>query len=48
MSQIDLPAGAIDATRLDAVRTLCRRHHVRRLDLFGSDGPFRSGAERFG
>jgi hypothetical protein len=36
MSQIDLSAGAISHTRMDAVRTLCRRHHVRRLDLFGS------------
>jgi predicted nucleotidyltransferase len=26
----------IDGSRLRAVRSLCRRHHVRRLDLFGS------------
>jgi predicted nucleotidyltransferase len=34
MSQIDLPA--ISFPGLDTLRSLCRRHHVRRLDLFGS------------
>jgi len=34
MSQIDLPV--VSLPRLDALRSLCRRHHVRRLDLFGS------------
>jgi hypothetical protein len=36
MNQIDPIAGSIDDVRLDALRVLCRRHHVRRLDLFGS------------
>ena len=39
MSQIDLPVVAIP--RLDALRSLCRRHHVRRLDLFGSAVTYR-------
>ncbi len=34
MSQIELSAGSVP--RLDALRALCRRHHVRQLDLFGS------------
>jgi predicted nucleotidyltransferase len=34
MRQIDL--SVVLMSRLDAVRSLCRRHHVRRLDLFGS------------
>ncbi len=34
MSQMDLPVGVMP--RLDALRALCRRHHVRQLDLFGS------------
>jgi predicted nucleotidyltransferase len=34
MSQIGLPADIVP--RLDALRALCRRHSVRRLDLFGS------------
>ncbi len=34
MSQSDLPVVVIP--RLAALRRLCRQHHVRRLDLFGS------------
>lgn len=34
MSQIDLSVGVMP--RLDALRALCRRHHVHQLDLFGS------------
>jgi uncharacterized protein len=34
MSQIGLPADIVP--RLDALRALCRRQSVRRLDLFGS------------
>jgi len=34
MSEIDLPV--ISVPGLDAIRGLCRRHHVRRLDLVGS------------
>ena len=34
MSQMDLPVGVMP--RLDALRALCRWHHVRQLDLFGS------------
>jgi predicted nucleotidyltransferase len=34
MSQSDLTVDAIPA--LEALRSLCRQHHVRRLDLFGS------------
>ncbi len=34
MSEIDLPV--MSMSRLDAVRSLCRQYHVRRLDLFGS------------
>ena len=34
MSQSDLTVVAIPV--LDALRSLCRRHRVRRLDLFGS------------
>ena len=34
MSRVD-PTAATTAG-LDALRSLCRRHHVRRLDLFGS------------
>jgi len=34
MSQVDL--SVVAPPRLEALRVLCRRHHVRRLDLFGS------------
>jgi uncharacterized protein len=34
MSQVDLPVVVVPG--LDVLRGLCRRHHVRRLDLFGS------------
>jgi hypothetical protein len=34
MSKIDLPPDSMPG--LDALRALCRRHYVRRLDLFGS------------
>jgi uncharacterized protein len=33
MSRVDLTVVAVPA--LEALRSLCRRHHVRRLDLFG-------------
>jgi hypothetical protein len=36
MSQVELPVGAILGARQDALRSLCVRCHVRRLDLFGS------------
>ncbi|HME22213.1 MAG TPA: nucleotidyltransferase domain-containing protein [Acetobacteraceae bacterium] len=36
MNQVGLPADRILEARRGALRTLCRRCHVRRLDLFGS------------
>jgi uncharacterized protein len=36
MSRVDLPARPILEACQDAMRALCLRHHVRRLDLFGS------------
>jgi predicted nucleotidyltransferase len=36
MSRIDLPADGFIEVSQDALRDLCLRCHVRRLDLFGS------------
>lgn len=36
MTEVKLPASSILEARRDALRALCLRCHVRRLDLFGS------------
>jgi hypothetical protein len=36
MSEVGSPSSLIDEGKLRAVQSLCRHHHVRRLDLFGS------------
>ncbi len=36
MSDVGFPSSPIDEGKLREVRSLCRHHHVRRLELFGS------------